>query len=37
MIMYRKGSETAFADHLSHNLDNKSNPNKVERSTKLDK
>ena len=36
MIMYRNGSEIIFADHLSHNLDTKSSPNKVERLTKLD-
>ena len=37
MIMYRKGSEIIFADHLSYNLDTKSNPNKVDRLTKLGK
>ena len=37
MITYRKGSEIILADHLSHNLGTKSNPNKVERLTKLGK
>ena len=37
MTMYRKGSEMIFANHLSHNLDTKSNPNRVERLTELDK
>ena len=35
--MYRKGSEIIFAECLSCNLDTKSNHNKVERLTKLDK
>ena len=37
MIMYGKGSEIVFTDHLSHNLDTKGNPNKVEKLIKLDK
>ena len=36
MIMYRKGSDIVFADHLSHNLDTKSITKKVERLTELD-
>ena len=36
-IMYRKGSEIVFDDHLSRNLDTKNNPNKVERLTEHDK